>query len=91
MAYLDDDFLGNKGPILIHHRSVQIRKVIIRKNCCCRGVSGWNTIGTPGRVEPQRRSKSSPRRLSPASHQEQQPLPAEQNDQPVKVSTSYIA
>jgi hypothetical protein len=52
---------------------------------------GWNTIGTPGRAEPQRLGKSSPRRLSPGPHQEQQPLPAEQNDQPVRVSTSYIA
>jgi len=49
------------------------------------GGTGFNTIGTPGRVDTQRLGRSSPRRLSPGPHQEQQPLPAEQNDQPVRV------
>ncbi|PNF21819.1 hypothetical protein B7P43_G08459 [Cryptotermes secundus] len=49
-------------------------------------TSGWNTIATPGRAEPQRPTRSSPGRRPSPGPQQQNPLPAAEEDtQPFRV------
>ncbi|PNF21827.1 hypothetical protein B7P43_G08459 [Cryptotermes secundus] len=43
-------------------------------------TSGWNTIATPGRAEPQRPTRSSPGRRPSPGPQQQNPLPAAEED-----------